>query len=194
VEIINYTDTKASDRIQEVLEKGRSIGTTGKLGIQADQEDASLVNYILIDGSTRYLYEKNPVQDKEKIFVYEEPQPASAAVSDKIQAVVGDLPGGIGGKAVVKKNGSYVNATVRLATASQLTGAPSRATYTYMGFSGTGRKYDGSMNFGLRQHGKNKCLAIKSNNLKPNFPGLAFFFVKIREIQQKSSKHHVQVK
>lgn len=150
VEIVNYTDTKASDRIQEVLEKGRSVGAIETFSIQADQEDSSLVNYMLIDGNTRYLYEKSPVQDKEKIVVYEDTQPAKqpapAAASDQLQAVAASLPGGIGGKAVVKKNGSYVNATVRLATASQLTGAPSGATYTYMGFSGTGRKYDGSTN------------------------------------------------
>ncbi|MEC0211299.1 YrpD family protein [Paenibacillus ehimensis] len=138
-EVTDFTKTATAAKIDEVLAKARQAGreSVQAQGLQRSTAAAEhTVDYTLIDGNTAYFYEKSPVQAKEKVYVYE--VAASEAGSDAGQRMLaGNLPGGIGGRAVVNTNGSYLNTTVRLATPSQLTGAPSGATYTYAGFTGT---------------------------------------------------------
>ncbi|MBU7315108.1 YrpD family protein [Paenibacillus oleatilyticus] len=141
VEVTDFTKTATAAKIDEVLAKARQAGMES-VQAQGLQRSAAAVghtvDYTLIDGDTAYFYEKSPTQAKEKVYVYE--AAASEAGGDagqRIAAAAGNLPGGIGGRAVVNTNGSYLNTTVRLATPNQLVGAPSGATYTYAGFTGT---------------------------------------------------------
>ncbi|MCZ8519835.1 MULTISPECIES: YrpD family protein [Paenibacillus] len=158
VQVIPLTQNSSGAKVNEVVAKARAAGEEGlqkraaaakteRSAASADTASKSAVNYLLIEGNTHYLYEKNGVDEAEKVYVYESEAPAAASearAKGAVAAAAVNLPDGIGGKAVVTKNGSYFNATVRTATAAQLTGAPSGATYIYGGFSGTGRKYDGT--------------------------------------------------
>ncbi|NEW05798.1 hypothetical protein GK047_07170 [Paenibacillus sp. SYP-B3998] len=151
-EITDYTNVKNIGKVEAVLSKARQAAAEENrnqtaLGAKGAATETSSVNYVYIDGNTHYFYETSPVLDKEKVYVYEvQASSTENTPVGNVSALAGNLPDGIGGKAVVNKNGSYINATVRLALQSQLSGAPSGATYTYSGFSGTGRKYDGTNN------------------------------------------------
>ncbi|MEC0231970.1 YrpD family protein [Paenibacillus alba] len=150
-EVTDYTNMKSAGKVEAVLSKARQAAAEetglafGARSVGPGTETA--VNYVFIDGNTGYFYEKSPIFDREKLYVYEVKAESLQNSPVGVEAaLVTDLPNGIGGKAVVNKNGSYINATVRTAVQSQLSGAPSGATYIYSGFSGTGRKYDGTNN------------------------------------------------
>ncbi|KZE73174.1 hypothetical protein AV654_33115 [Paenibacillus elgii] len=153
-EVTDFTRTATAAKIDEVLAKARQAGmeSVQAQGLQRSAAAAGhTVDYTLIDGDTAYFYEKSPTQAKEKVYVYE--AAASEAGGDagrRITAMAGNLPDGIGGRAIVNGNGSYLNATVRLAASNQLTGAPSGATYTYAGFSGTSGSQGVETDMGLQ--------------------------------------------
>ncbi|WP_426449677.1 YrpD family protein [Paenibacillus sp. S-38] len=158
VEVLPSTTNHSTAKVKELVQKGRQVSAdnalkrAAKLGVsaQTDVTEKDAVNYLLIEGGKHYLYEKNGLDGAEKVYVYDQaPDTQAAAVQAKGQVTTAavNLPDGIGGKAVVAKNGSYMNATVRTATAAQLTGAPSGATYIYGGFSGVGKGSNGSTSY-----------------------------------------------
>ncbi|WIM40149.1 YrpD family protein [Paenibacillus sp. PK4536] len=150
VSISNETDQKIQDsKLAEILDTSRKIASEYKknnLRSLNVSETKQVIDYYRIENETGYFYETTP-DNKESLVIIDlndTPLDKNIAESTSVAAAISSIPSGIGGRAVISKNGSYLNATVTTATASQMGSTKSGIGWIYSGFNGTGKRSNGT--------------------------------------------------
>ncbi|WP_458120842.1 YrpD family protein [Paenibacillus sp. Z6-24] len=149
--INNQTDQNISDaKISEILDISRQVADEYKqsnVRTLGASETKQVIDYYRIEEDKGYFYEITPDQ-KESLTILDledVEQNSTSPSANSLAAANTGLPDGIGGRAVIRKNGSYLNTTVRTATASQMGNTANGIAWTYSGFSGTGVRSSGGI-------------------------------------------------
>ncbi|OWA35487.1 hypothetical protein B9G55_12675 [Saccharibacillus sp. O16] len=148
---VQPTNADLSEFVEQAREAASEYQAPQRSLTPNEEPAPETFDYTYVDGSTTYFYEKSSTEDKESVTAYATPQktdvdgaanPSDAQLEmldepSNIQSAAAKdaIPGGIGGRATVQKNGNI--STFVIHTPSSTTG-PSSRTYIYGGFSGKG--------------------------------------------------------
>jgi hypothetical protein len=138
------------EELQNFISRAREVSleySSSKIQTQDLISLPEVFNYTSVEGDTGYFYEKTSIDDKEFVATYPieyndmgQTDNISSDQAKLIAPASDSIPGGIGGRATVQKNGSIGSFVIHLPAS---TSGPTARTYIYSGFSGTGKDKSG---------------------------------------------------
>lgn len=137
LDVINRAEGIASDEKASYNSSSTSFKTSST-------EDV-VINYYFDDDSHYYFYEET--KNGKSLFVEEKDQVDNQSLTE-IKPFSNDIDDGIGGRILVNSTtGNLLESKWQLPTASQLTGAPSEATYIYTGLRNSSIEVDANVTY-----------------------------------------------
>lgn len=145
------------DRVEGVAAEEKTLFNSSSMDFRTSSTEDVVINYYFDDEEHFYFYEESK---KGKSLFVEEKEQVSSQASTELVPLSNDISDGIGGRILVDSTtGNLFESKWQLPTASQLTGAPSEATYIYTGLRNSSIEVDANVTF------RNELLSHKYCNI-----------------------------